>query len=79
MAAGAPRRVQTRGAGKLGGRGSRRCAPARLLGQPVNTAATPRGPDDWRRPRDPKAQPGCKPSGPPGGAGQTPILPRVSP
>lgn len=54
MAAGVPRRART------GGRGSRRCARARLLGQPVNTAAGRRGPGRWRRPRDPETWAGLR-------------------
>lgn len=76
MAAGVPRRAQT------GSRGSRRCARARLLGQPVNTAAGQRGPGRWRRPRDPESSAGLRgvraPETSPGGAGQTLILLKLS-
>lgn len=76
MAAGVPRRART------GGRGSRRCARARLLGQPVNTAAGRRGPGRWRRPRDPETWAGLRgvraPETRPGGAGQTLILLKLS-
>ena len=76
MAAGVPRRAQT------GSRGSRRCARARLLGQPVNTAAGQRGPGRWRRLRDPESSAGLRgvraPETSPGGAGQTLILLKLS-